>query len=132
MPQPLRWTDEADALIHDLRLRGNSWDTIARALGTSRWAAIERARLIGAHVPLPPPARATRAVDTGREPLPPGHPATWGALIAGTLLAGAAYPYPPLPPLPEPKPEPWRKPMPQWEPEWVHERESDLELEQAA
>lgn len=29
-----------------------------------------------------------------REPLPPGHPVSWGALTAGTLLEGVPYPLP--------------------------------------
>jgi len=98
MPPAIRWTEQSDTLIRDLRDRGHSWDAIATALGTSRWTAIERAKLLGAHLPLPAPPRAPRAPDLGREPLPAGHPLTWGALVAGTLLDGAAYPYPPIAP----------------------------------
>ena len=42
---------------------------------------------------------ATRTADeseaedeTGREPLPAGHPAAWDALVAGTILDGLAWP----------------------------------------
>ncbi len=129
MPPALNWTSDADALIRDLRHRAHSWDTIARALGTSRWAAIERAKLLGAYLPLPAPFRAARRADTGREPLPAGHPVTWGTLMAGTLLEGAAYPYPPLPPIPEPKPGRRREPALELEPELEPELESDLEPE---
>ncbi len=106
MPPAITWTDDADALIRDLRTAGHSWDAIARALGTARWTAIERAKTLGIHLPLPHPPRAARAPGSGREPLPAGHPVTWGALVDGTLLAGAAYPYPPMPPEPEPRMEP--------------------------
>jgi hypothetical protein len=43
-------------------------------------------------------ARAGRGAgaidDPDRLPLPPGHPRSWDLLTAGTLLAGAPYPYP--------------------------------------
>ena len=29
-----------------------------------------------------------------RPPLPPGHPITWGTLVAGTALEDACYPHP--------------------------------------
>ena len=29
-----------------------------------------------------------------RGPLPPGHPLSWGAITAGTVLDAAEYPYP--------------------------------------
>lgn len=36
--------------------------------------------------------------DPKRNPLPAGHPATWGLLTAGTVLDGAQYEYrPPVP-----------------------------------
>ena len=94
MPVKLRWSDATDTLIRRLRADGASWDSIAAAIGTSRWSAIERGRRIGARAPVrvaaPPP-------DPGREALPAGHRITWGAITRGTLLAGTAYPWPPLP-----------------------------------
>jgi hypothetical protein len=36
-----------------------------------------------------------RAVqDPAREPLPAGHPLSWGLITAGTLLEGGRYPMP--------------------------------------
>ncbi len=100
MPASLIWTETRDTVLCELRAEGRSWDAIAAVLGISRWATIERGRLLGARRPPPPPKCRQNAV-TGREPLPPGDPASWGALIAGTLLDGAAYPYPPMLPVEE-------------------------------
>ena len=96
----LIWTEMRDTVLCDLRAEGRSWDAIAAVLGISRWAAVERGRLLGARRP-PPTPKSRKAAVTGREPLPPGDPASWGALIAGTLLDGAAYPYPPMLPVEE-------------------------------
>ena len=97
MPNQLVWNDQRDTVLRTMREKAHSWDVIARAIGISRWAAIERARAIGAHIPLPP--RTPRQPDaSNREALPAGHPLAWQILTEGTLLAGAAYPYPPLPP----------------------------------
>ena len=94
MPPKLHWTEAADTAIRHLRAEGASWDTIAAAIGASRWSAIERGRRIGARAPIriaPPPP------DPCREALPAGHPVTWGAITQGTLLEATAYPWPPLP-----------------------------------
>lgn len=40
------------------------------------------------------PTEAEPEQAAEREPLPAGHPVSWGALIAGTLLAGTPYPLP--------------------------------------
>lgn len=97
MPAPLVWTDARDETLRCLRGQGRSWDVIAAALGISRWTAIERGRRIGARKPPAPPRAASMPrAEPGREPLPPGHPVSWGAITAGTLLDGAQYPYPPM------------------------------------
>ncbi len=93
MPAPLTWTGFADDTLFRLRAEGRSWDGIAAVLGISRWAAIERGRKLGASKP---PAPHAAPADAGlREPLPAGHPVSWGAITAGTTLHGAAYPFPP-------------------------------------
>ena len=92
MPKKLTWTEAQDSQIRRLRAEGASWDAIAAALGFTRWAIIERGRRIGAQAPprefVPPPE------DPRRDPLPPGHPRSWGAITDGTLLEGSPYPMP--------------------------------------
>jgi len=97
MPQKLHWTQPADAQLHRLRAEGATWDAIAAAMRLSRSAVIEHGRRIGARRPPPDAmAAALRALmDPAREPLPAGHPVSWRAITAGTLLAGSRYPWPP-------------------------------------
>ena len=95
MPTPLVWTEPRDTILFTLRAEGRSWDAIAAVLGISRWATIERGRKLGAQKP-PPSLAAAAFADGAREPLPAGHPMSWGAITAGTLLDGATYPYPPI------------------------------------
>ncbi len=103
MPAPLVWTEQRDRILCALRAEGRSWDTIAAMLGISRWAAIQRGRLVGAFKPEPPPRDDDpEAAAAGREALPAGHPASWGAITAGTLLDGEAYPFALLAETPEP------------------------------
>jgi hypothetical protein len=90
MPHKLCWTHVTDARLKRLRVEGASWDDIAAELGISRNAAIERGRRIGAR--RPPPSATAPPEDPDRLPLPPGHDASWGALVAGTLLNGRRYP----------------------------------------
>lgn len=95
MPEKIHWTEAADTLLVGLRHhKGASWTRVAQALGVSRNAALERGRRLRVLLPerpAPPPAEAEAQE---RLPLPPGHPASWGALIAGTVLEGTAYPWP--------------------------------------
>ena len=92
MPKKLPWTDAQDAQLRRLRAEGANWDSIAAFFGVTRWAAIERGRRVGARLPpagfIPPPE------DPGRDPLPPGHPHSWGAITVGTVLEGVTYPLP--------------------------------------
>ena len=91
MPAPLVWTESRDAILIELRAEGRSWDSISALFGISRWAAIQRGRLVGACKPELPALRRD-STDSGREPLPAGHPVSWGAITIGTLLAGLPYP----------------------------------------
>ncbi len=95
MANQLVWTDQRDLVLRTLRAQALSWDVVAASMGISRWAAIERAKRIGAHAPLPPRAPRPQAEPGNREPLPAGHPLAWQILTHGTLLAGTAYPFPP-------------------------------------
>ena len=91
MPQKLMWTAGQDAQIRRLRAEGATWDMIAAALHVTRWTAIERGRRIGAQPPLRKLGGSPKPDDPARDPLPAGHPSSWGAITAGTALEGAPY-----------------------------------------
>lgn len=95
MPNKLIWTEAQDSQIRRLRTEGASWDVISAILGHTRWAVIDRGRRIGARPPprefVPPPE------DPHRDPLPAGHPRSWGVITVGTLLEGTPYPLPVFP-----------------------------------
>jgi hypothetical protein len=92
MPLKLLWTDAQDTRIRRLRAEGAPWDLIAVTLCLNRSAVIERGRRIGARSP--PPEFVPPPDDPDRGPLPAGHPRTWGAMNAGTILADEPYPSP--------------------------------------
>ena len=109
MPAKLHWTQARDNQIRQLRSEGASWDSIAEALLLSRFTVIERGRRLGAPKapppppPIspprggpPPPPGAPRILpdESGREPLPAGHPNSWRALNSGSSLEGEPYPFP--------------------------------------
>lgn len=91
MPAPHHWTDDQDHLIR----QGIPWPIVARRIGLCRWTVRERARKLGLLPEVPAlsnPARlADEPADDRRASYPPGHPVTWGALIAGTCLDGVEY-----------------------------------------
>jgi hypothetical protein len=92
MSRKIAWTDAQDAQIRRRRSEGASWEAIAADLALTLWAVMERGRRIGAgrlpqeFVPAPE--------DPLREPLPAGHPTSWDAINAGTVLEGEPYPLP--------------------------------------
>lgn len=90
MPPRIVWTDGKDQIIRDGRATGATWDRLAAILGVSRWAVIMRGEAIGVPKPYRAPSVRTEAE---REPYPPGHPETWGAITRGTVLDGARYAY---------------------------------------
>ncbi len=92
MHDKIIWTPARDAQLRRLRAEGEIWEAVAGELGVSRSIAIERGRRIGA--PRPPPEPRPIPEDPARDPLPAGHPRSWGVLTAGTVLEGSAYPYP--------------------------------------
>jgi hypothetical protein len=92
MPLKLCWTDAQDMRIRQLRGEGAAWDLIAAVLRLTRSAVIERGRRIDARPP--PPEFIAPPDDPDRGPLPAGDPRTWGAMNAGTVLAGEPYPLP--------------------------------------
>jgi hypothetical protein len=92
MPQRPLWTDGQDTQIRRRRREGANWETIAMELSVAMRAVVQRGRRIGA---APPPPGSTPPIDDPeREPLPAGHPTSWNAINAGTVLQGQPYPLP--------------------------------------
>ncbi|MBN8874089.1 MAG: AsnC family protein [Rhodospirillales bacterium] len=92
MPKKIEWTQAQDLQIRRMRAEGASWDAIAAVLGITRWTVIERGRRIGAR--RPPPDFRPAPESPSRDPLPAGHPRSWGVLTQGTVLEGTPYPMP--------------------------------------
>ena len=89
----IHWTDAMNARLDRGYANGDGQETIARDVGVSRSAVITQAmrlKLVKGAPVAPIPAAAPNPTRH-REPLPPGHPETWGLLTAGTSLAGEAY-----------------------------------------
>ncbi len=89
MPCARIWTQEADAMIRTMRSEGATWSAIGQCLGLSRNTVIERGRRLCAMAS----ARCVAPIiikitldDPNRNPLPAGHPLTWG------LLSDAEFP----------------------------------------
>jgi len=83
------WTEGQDIQIRRRRIEGASWEAIAAELAMPVQMVADRADRLGI-------SRAVRTSpllqDPTREPLPPGHPDSWNALTAGTVLQGQPYP----------------------------------------
>lgn len=103
MPTKRAWTDAEDALVLRLEGEGATVAVIAAAIGVGVSSARTRTRTLGItrfdHRRIPPiprnqasGAEPEREPGQHREPLPAGHPVTWGTITARTCLAGAAYP----------------------------------------
>lgn len=90
MSRKIPWTEAQDAQIRRRRSEGASWEVIAADLALTMWAVTERGRRIGASRPHGDFVAAPE--DPMREPLPSGHPTTWDAINAGTVLEGEPYP----------------------------------------
>lgn len=90
MAGPLDWTEAQDEMIRAMRWDRANWSAIAAAVGRHSNTVSQRGFRIGAICGEPP------VTVPGRdpEPLPPGHPLTWGAITAGSCLDGIAYPQP--------------------------------------
>jgi hypothetical protein len=88
------WTDAQDTRLKHMRASGAGWREIALALGVSPDVARERGRRIGAGwLRAEAVAEADPALhDPAREPLPAGHPHSWG-LLSTTPWPGYALPF---------------------------------------
>lgn len=89
----VKWTPELDERLRTLRSERVTWDGIALAMGLGRNTVLERGRKIGARRQRAMPACVPEEARD-RPARQAGHPLTWGLINAGTVLEGAAYPYP--------------------------------------
>jgi len=99
MSAPLRreWVRADDDRLLTLRASGLEWSDVAVAMHITRNAAVARhARVLRRRgLARTGTFRVGPAVPVGqqrKEPLPAGHPESWGAITAGTLLEGSPYP----------------------------------------
>ncbi len=88
------WTADLEARLATLRALGLGWSEAALAMRLGRNMVAEKGRQMGLGT-----AAGQRPLVPAPEPpdrpaWPPGHPACWGLITAGTLLDGAPYPYP--------------------------------------
>ncbi|HVY13658.1 MAG TPA: AsnC family protein [Rhodopila sp.] len=90
MPSKFVWSEGQDSRLRRLRAEGVEWDVVARTLGMTRWAVIERGRRLGitrrpvADMPAEP-------VISDRPPLPAGHPESWDLINRGTILEAVPF-----------------------------------------
>ena len=90
------WTEAEDATILTMLAAGESWQTLADALGVWKQSVQDHARRrLGVDVTrrkvLAVPTPSARPWGT-YDALPAGHPTTWDAITAGTLLEGTGWP----------------------------------------
>lgn len=90
------WTPQADARLARMRNEGASIRALAAAFGLSRSTVAERAGRIGLALPdkaasQPQQTDTESAPDPARDPLPAGHPISWGLITNGTSLEGTPY-----------------------------------------
>ncbi len=89
----VKWTQELDGRLRELRSGGMTWDGIAAAMGLGRNTVLERGRKIGARRIRKVLCSATEE-PRDRPARQAGHPLTWGLINVGTVLEGEKYPYP--------------------------------------
>lgn len=82
MPARITWTAAMDATIRAMHAERASWAAIGMRVGVSETAARERGATLGLTTPHGYPRTAAPRPDgqRGRDPLPAGHPASWGLL----------------------------------------------------
>ena len=86
------WTDGQDTQIRRRHTEGADWETIAWELVLALPLVEQRGRHLGMEPT--PEGFVPLFEDAEREPLPAGHPASWDAINAGTVLEGQPYPLP--------------------------------------
>jgi hypothetical protein len=96
MPIARVFTAAQDDTIREMLAAGKGAHLIGLVLGISKSTITDHANKACLR-PLVDPEKAAPAppaAPQSREPLPAGHPVTWGLLTAGGLLEGVRYPHP--------------------------------------
>ena len=92
MPAPHNWNDALDNQLRQLRQAHASWDEISLIINRPVSTCMDRCRAIGAKFPKTSvPISNAEDISDWRQPLPPGHPVTWGLLTRGTVLENCPY-----------------------------------------
>jgi hypothetical protein len=94
MPSPTTWTPGRDEYLRKLRTAKHSWRQISAVLRITPERCKRRATELGFGENMPSPivvSDSERPAVTGREPLHAGHPVSWRAITAGTLLEGVQF-----------------------------------------
>ena len=94
MPDAIAWTPVRDVELLRRRAAGETWDQVAAALQLGRNSTIERGRVLGLEkraYGAPAAVSTALEINDDRQPFPPGHPETWGAMTRGLCLEGTAY-----------------------------------------
>lgn len=97
MPKRRDYTPEQAATISRMTAAQATCADMALATGISPSTLrghLLRIGLLTRRAPAVMPLPAPEVNEATREPLPAGHPVTWGLLTAGSLLEGARYPFP--------------------------------------
>jgi hypothetical protein len=94
LPLVRGWTTARDAALRvAYREHPGAWTHIGRAINRHPNTVRDRAVVLGLHAGrdrLSGHARATAKI-VNSEPLPAGHPVSWGAVTAGTMLEGEGF-----------------------------------------
>ena len=96
MPIPLVWSMGQLGQMQFMRAAGHKWSDISIAVGFSVSTCRQKARSIGCFE-IPRPIAVEKLPEINHADAwicPPGHPVSWGAITAGTILAGEPYPLP--------------------------------------
>lgn len=103
MPTKREWTEADDVIIREMEAAGLSSAAMARVMGCSATTMRLHCVRIGltrfqGHRPPPKPETPEAKpepvviIDRSAEPLPAGHPISWGAIVAGTCIEHMEYP----------------------------------------
>lgn len=80
MPRVISWSPQMDDRLRAMQANGDYFDDIAMALGVSKNAVINRCTKLKLPARTAKPIAVTAEEARSDDPLPKGHPLTWGAI----------------------------------------------------